>query len=212
MCDPGTQAIGDARDNSSPLDQPTGSCKPNYERRISMDNALFLEIYLGLTRVAHIFAGILWIGLLYFFNFVQAIALPKMEASARPQYQTTILPFTLEVFKWAALATLAFGVLYIIGMASLPPHDYFLTFQFRAIAIGGAMGIVMAYNVWFIILPNQQKIIAAVRDTLANGTAAPADQPKWARTALLASRTNTMLSIPMLFFMVAARHLPSLWS
>ena len=62
----------------------------------------------------------------------------------------------------------------------------------------------MAYNVWMIIWPNQQKIIAAVKDTLENGTAAPAEQPKWARTALLASRTNTMLSIPMLFFMVAA--------
>ena len=70
----------------------------------------------------------------------------------------------------------------------------------------------MAYNVWFIIWPKQQKIIAAVRDTMANGTPAPADQPKWGRVALLASRTNTMLSIPMLFFMVAARNLDILWS
>ena len=70
----------------------------------------------------------------------------------------------------------------------------------------------MAYNVWMIIWPNQQKIIAAVKDTLENGTPAPADQPKWGRTALLASRTNTMLSIPMLFFMVAAVNLPILWN
>ena len=170
------------------------------------------EIYLDLVRVGHIFAGVLWIGLLYYYNFVQAIGLPRMDASARPHYQTSILPFSLEVFRWASLATLVFGIAYIGGIGADIGEAYWTGFQFRAIAIGGTLGIVMAFNVWFIIWPNQQKIISAVRDTLANGTAAPADQPKWARTALLASRTNTMLSIPMLFFMVAARHLPSLWS
>ena len=173
---------------------------------------LFYEIYLDLIRVSHIFAGVLWIGLLYYYNFVQAIALPKMDPSARPHYQTTILPFSLEVFRWAALATVVLGIAYVAGIGGDLGKAYWTGFQFRAIAIGGTIGIVMAYNVWFIIWPNQQKIIAAIRDNMANGTPAPADQPKWARTALLASRTNTMLSIPMLFFMVAARHLPSLWS
>ena len=174
-----------------------------------------MELYYDLVRLGHIWSGILWIGLLYFYNFVQAIALPRMEASARPHYQISILPFSLNVFRWAALATLVFGLAYIIGqeidMAGSGQSYLLDTAAGRSIIIGGILGIIMAYNVWMIIWPNQQKIIAAVRDTVENGTPAPAEQPKWARTALLASRTNTMLSIPMLFFMVAARNLPSLW-
>jgi uncharacterized membrane protein len=170
-----------------------------------------MEVYLDLTRVGHIFSGILWIGILYFYNFIQAIALPRMDASARPHYQTTILPFSLEIFRWASLATLLFGLAFIVGMGIDVGNDYFQSARFYNILIGGGMGIVMAFNVWFIIWPKQQNIIAAVKDTMENGTAAPAEQPKWARTALMASRTNTMLSIPMLFFMVAARNLPSLW-
>jgi uncharacterized membrane protein len=171
-----------------------------------------MEVYLDLTRVGHIFSGILWIGILYFYNFIQAIALPRMDASARPHYQTTILPLSLQVFRWASLATLLFGLAFIVGMGIDVGNDYFQSARFYNILIGGSMGIVMAFNVWFIIWPKQQNIIAAVKDTMENGAAAPAEQPKWARTALLASRTNTMLSIPMLFFMVAARNLPSLWS
>ena len=170
-----------------------------------------MEVYLDLMRVGHIFSGILLIGLLYFYNFVQALALPKMDASARPHYQTSILPFSLNIFRWASLFTLLFGIAFIIGMGIDQGRVYWESARFYNIIIGGGMGIIMAFNVWFIIWPNQQKIIAAVSDTLANGTAAPAEQPKWARTALLASRTNTMLSLPMLFFMVAARNLPSLW-
>ena len=175
----------------------------------------FYAIYYDLIRYGHIFSGILWIGVLYFYNFIQAIALPRMAPEGRPHYQTSILPFSLNVFRWAALSTLVFGLLYIIGQEIERPGDqsYLLeTAAGKSILIGGILGIIMAYNVWMIIWPNQQKIIAAVKDTMENGTAAPADQPKWARTALLASRTNTMLSIPMLFFMVGARNLPSLWS
>ena len=174
-----------------------------------------MEIYYDLVRLGHIFSGILWIGILYFYNFIQAIALPRMEASARPHYQISILPFSLNIFRWAALSTLGFGLLYIIAREIEREGDasYLLeTAAGKSILIGGILGIIMAYNVWMIIWPNQQKIIAAVKDTLENGTPAPADQPKWGRTALLASRTNTMLSIPMLFFMVAARNLESLWS
>ena len=175
-----------------------------------------MEIYYDLTRYGHIFSGILWIGLLYFYNFVQAIALPRMEASARPHYQTSILPFSLNVFRWAALATLIFGLLYIVGQEIERAGDgsgsYLLeTAAGNSILIGGILGIIMAYNVWMIIWPNQQKLIAAVRARIEDENN-PAPDPKWGRTALLASRTNTMLSIPMLFFMVAARNLPSLWS
>ena len=175
----------------------------------------FKEIYFDLTRLGHIWSGILWIGLLYFYNFVQAIALPRMEASARPHYQISILPFSLNVFRWAALSTLVFGLAYIIGqeidMAGSGQSYLLDTAAGRSIIIGGILGIIMAYNVWMIIWPNQQKIISAVRARIEDENN-PAPDPKWGRTALLASRTNTMLSIPMLFFMVAARHLPSLWS
>ena len=173
-----------------------------------------MEVYYDLVRYGHIFSGILWIGLLYFYNFVQAIALPRMEASARPHYQTSILPFSLNVFRWAALATLLFGLLYIITKEIEREGDQSYLIETAAgnsILIGGILGIIMAYNVWMIIWPNQQKIIAAVRARIEDESN-PAPDPKWGRTALLASRTNTMLSIPMLFFMVAARNLPSLWS
>ena len=173
-----------------------------------------MEVYYDLVRYGHIFSGILWIGLLYFYNFVQAIALPRMEASARPHYQTSILPFSLNVFRWAALATLIFGLIYIITKEIEREGDqsYLLeTAAGNSILIGGILGIIMAYNVWMIIWPNQQKLIAAVRARIEDESN-PAPDPKWGRTALLASRTNTMLSIPMLFFMVAARNLPSLWS
>ena len=101
--------------------------------------------------------------------------------------------------------------MYVVAMAA---HDdsYLSSERFKSIVIGGTLGIVMAANVWFIIWPNQKKIIAATTATAKDGTAAPADQPKWARRALLASRTNTMLSFAMLFFMVGAIHLPGLWN
>ena len=169
-----------------------------------------MEISLALVRMFHIFAGILWIGILYYFNFGQALKFPQMEASARSNAVTVLVPHLLNMFRWAALATVVFGVTYVI-LIGIDQPGYYRSGQFYSIGVGGTIGIAMALNVWFIIWPKQQKVIAATRATVADGTPAPAEQPKWARTALLASRTNTMLSIPMLFFMVAARHLPSLW-
>ena len=168
------------------------------------------ELYLALIRMGHIFSGILWIGILYYFNFGQALKFPAMEASARSNVVTVLVPHLLNMFRWSALATVVFGLLYIGSIGSMV-DGYYESNQFRTIVIGGTIGIVMAANVWFIIWPLQQKVIAGTR-AAAEGGSPPADQPKWARTALLASRTNTMLSIPMLFFMVAARHLPSMWS
>jgi uncharacterized membrane protein len=110
------------------------------------------------------------------------------------------------------LATVLFGLAYVLGAVSsdyIP--DYLGSHRFKSILIGGTLGIIMAANVWFIIWPNQKKIIAATSATANNGTPAPAEQPRWGRKALLASRTNTMLSFPMLFFMAGAIHLPSLW-
>ena len=172
-----------------------------------------MEIYFDLVRFGHIFSGITWIGLLYYFNFVQVPSFAQMEPAARSNAIQFLVPRALLWFRWAALATVVFGLAFVLAatMTDYIP-DYTSSTRFKSVVIGGTLGIIMAYNVWFIIWPNQKKIIAAAIATAKDGTPAPADQPKWARTALLASRTNTMLSIPMLFFMVGAIHLPSLWA
>ena len=169
------------------------------------------EIYFDLARLGHIFSGIIWIGLLYYFNFVQTPSFPKMEAGARSQAVQILVPRALLWFRWAALGTVVFGLAYVIA-AAIEIDGYVDSARFKSITIGGTMGIIMAANVWFIIWPNQKKIIAATTATAAEGTPAPPEQPRWARKAALASRTNTMLSVPMLFFMVGAIHLPRLWA
>ena len=174
-----------------------------------MDNGW--EIYLDLVRFGHIIAGITWIGILYYFNFIQVPSFAQMDPAARSNAIQFLVPRALFWFRWAALATVVFGLLYILG-AGMSIDEYFSSYRFKSISIGGPLGIIMAANVWFIIWPNQKKIIAATTATAQEGVAAPADQPKWARKALLASRTNTMLSFPMLFFMAGAVHLPSLWA
>lgn len=162
------------------------------------------QIYFDIGRFLHIFSGIMWIGLLYYLNFAQVPAFAKMDPAARTNAIANLVPRVLFFFRWAALSTVVFGLLYIGGMGALS-SNYFSTGRFWSIAIGGTLGILMASNVWFIIWPNQKKIIAA-----AQGGKPP--DPSWGRKALLASRTNTMFSIPMLFFMVGALHLPALFS
>ncbi len=166
---------------------------------MSLEEAALLDS----LRVMHIFAGITWIGLLYYFNLAQAQAFAQMDPAARTNAITELVPRVLFLFRWAAFFTVVFGVAYI-GAASSFIDTYWDTARFYNIAIGGTMGIIMASNVWFIIWPNQKKIIAAAQ---SGGT----PEPSWGRSATMASRTNTMLSIPMLFFMVAARNLEQLW-
>ncbi len=176
------------------------------------------EIYLDLMRVGHIFAGIAWIGLLYYFNFVQGYAFPKMEGPARNNAIVNLVPQALFVFRWSALATLLFGIAYIGGATAADGSGFEADLfgvdannRFRSVLIGSILGTIMAANVWFIIWPNQKKIIAAVTAMAKEGKPANPDQPKWTRAATLGSRVNVMLSVPMLFFMVAARNLDSLW-
>jgi uncharacterized membrane protein len=170
------------------------------------------ETYLGILRWFHIFSGIVWIGLLYYFNFVQGAAFPKMEPAARANATMFLVPRALFWFRYGALFTVLFGILWIVLRALQWededfPGSYFETDAFKAIVVGGGLGIIMFLNVWGIIWPNQKKIIAATTATATQGTAAPPEQPKWARTAFLASRANVMLSVPMLFFMISAGHL-----
>jgi uncharacterized membrane protein len=149
-------------------------------------------------RWLHIGSGVMWIGLLWYFNFVQTPSMPKIPDEHKPAISKVIAPAALFWFRWAALATLVTGLLlatmnqYIVQALSIAP-------PVRAIGIGMWMGIIMAFNVWFIIWPNQKKILGIVP--------AEADvKAKAARMAGMASRINTMLSIPMLYCMAAQSH------
>ena len=173
------------------------------------------EEWLAVIRFFHIISATTWIGLLYYFNLVQGQAFGKMEAPARMNAVQHLASRALFYFRWSALATVVFGIMWIAVRHMQFQNDfdtsYFETDAFKSIAVGGTIGIIMMLNVWAIIWPNQKKIIAATTATATQGAAAPPDQPKWARMALLASRANVMFSIPMLFFMVASAHLSSIW-
>ncbi|MDB4210732.1 urate hydroxylase PuuD [Gammaproteobacteria bacterium] len=147
-----------------------------------------MEAYLGtvLIRFAHIFFGILWIGLLYYFNFVQTEYFKESEASAKADVVQKLVPNALWYFRWAAAFTFLTGF-YLL---------YFLSITVNVgILLGALMGTIMAANVWFIIWPNQKKVIAGAPDAADAGAKAG-----------LASRTNTLLSIPMLYLMVYSAH------
>ena len=149
-----------------------------------------------IARWLHIFAGIVWIGLLYYFNFVQAVAMPKAKADNTAAGITKhIAPQALLWFRWAALATWLIGAYYLerggIGIG----NAFMLKGTAAAIGVGVWLGTIMLFNVWVLIWPNQKKVLGIVQ-------ADDATKAKAARIAFLASRTNTMLSIPMLFFMV----------
>lgn len=148
-----------------------------------------------LFRWLHVMSGILWIGLLYYFNFVQIPSMPKIPDEHKPAIGKVIAPTALFFFRWAALATVLFGLLTALHLGYLVEA---LTFRagFVTIGIGMWLALIMAFNVWFLIWPNQKKALGIVE--------ADADTKKAAaRTAMLVSRTNTMLSIPMLYCMVA---------
>ncbi len=142
----------------------------------------------------HVLIGILWIGLLYFFNLLQLQSMPKMvEAGAAKPYTQIILPKALFLFRHAALWTVITGIVYyVLGrgkVQGIPSPE---------IMVGMLLGIIMAFNVWVLIWPNQKKIIAGALEGDA--------LTKAKRTAFLASRTNAWLSLPMLACMVAANH------
>jgi len=150
----------------------------------------------------HVIIGILWIGLLYFFNLVQVQSMPKMtEAGAAKPYTQIILPKALFFFRHAALWTVITGIAYYyVGRGGFtgPPSGELAGIPSGEIMVGMLLGIIMAGNVWFIIWPNQKKIIAGELEGDALNKAK--------RMAFLASRTNAWLSIPMLIGMISANH------
>jgi uncharacterized membrane protein len=150
-------------------------------------------------RWLHVTAGVMWIGLLWYFNFVQTPSMPKIPDEQKPAISKVIAPAALFFFRWAAAATVLFGLLtagsngYLGAALTLQP-------PVATIGIGMWLALIMAINVWAIIWPNQKKVLGLVP--------ADADAKKSAgRIAMLASRTNTMLSIPMLYCMVAQQNI-----
>lgn len=157
---------------------------------------------LMLDRWLHIMAGITWIGLLYYFNFIQVPAMGKAKAGriAADIVPKVIAPSALLWFRYAALVTWVSGAYYLMSAAHLGFADAFMLKGASAvIGIGAWLGTIMFFNVWVLIWPNQQKVLGLKK---ANKN----EKDRAARVALLASRTNTMLSIPMVFFMVAGPH------
>ena len=155
-------------------------------------------IQLGIGRWLHIISGVMWIGLLYYFNFVQVPALAEAGKDGTGAGITKhVAPRALFWFRWAAVATWLFGAL-LLG-AGFFKAFFFLDRAFYAIGVGAWLGTIMIFNVWVLIWPNQQKI-------LGMKPATDEEKGRARRVAFLASRTNTMLSIPMLFFMAAAGH------
>ena len=160
-----------------------------------------------LVRYIHIMVAIMWIGLLWYFNFVQIPNMPKIPDEQKPAIGKVIAPSALFYFRWAALLTVISGL--ILATLEGYVHDAMLLsfnsgiLKNTAIGIGMWLGIIMAFNVWFVIWPNQKRALGMVECD-------PELKAKSARTAMLFSRTNTLLSLPMLLCMVGAQHLLSI--
>jgi uncharacterized membrane protein len=175
---------------------------------------VLIVVYLGLAGVGageadwggiiirwiHFLAGITWIGLLYFFNLINAAFMKSLDGPTKNIVIPKLMPSALNWFRHGATVTVLAGILLYVKLYMNGGTGAY------ALAIGGLLGIIMMVNVHAIIWPNQKKIIAAVT-AASQGTPAPAEMAQWGRTALLASRVNFMLSIPMLFFMGAGSHL-----
>jgi uncharacterized membrane protein len=171
------------------------------------DVALFTqEGLVMILRWVHFFAGVAWIGHLYYFNFVQAPFFAEIDAPTKNTAFVKLVPKALWWFRYGALYTFLSGII----MLAIAGHDYksdfFLTSYGVYIYTGALLGTLMFLNVWTIIWPKQQILIANAEAVLAGKPANP-EAAKVAPQALLASRTNVLFSIPMLFFMGASRHL-----
>ena len=183
---------------------------------LALSIILFLGLFFGgnmsfdqlfwswLFRYFHVLSGVMWIGLLWYLNFVQIPSMPKFTEEQKPAITKIIAPAVLFWFRWAALATIITGLIvaylngYVhqaltLGIGSGGGKD-------TAIGIGMWLGLIMAYNVWFIIWPNQKKALGIVE-------CPPEEKPKCLKKAVITSRINTLLSLPMLLTMVMAQNL-----
>ena len=165
----------------------------------------------GAFRMAHVIVAIMWMGLLWFFNFVQTPAYAEMDAASRNNALDKLTWRALWWFRWAAAATVAFGVCsFSVSAGSRVPTSTAKTSgstlpPVRRCLIGILFGIVMFLNVWLIIWPKQQIVIGNARNLIAGGEANP-DAAAAGRAGAMASRQNTIFSLPLLVFMVGASH------
>jgi uncharacterized membrane protein len=151
-------------------------------------------------RWLHVFFGITWIGLLYYFNFVQIPTMPKVPAELKPGVSKFIAPVALFYFRWAAVFTVLTGLI-IAWLMGYVREAFEFQQGFRLIGVGMYLALIMAANVWFVIWPNQKRALGLVE-------ADDASKAKSARIAMLASRTNTLLSVPMLVAMATFQSNP----
>ena len=157
-----------------------------------------------LLRYIHVIVAIMWIGLLWYFNFVQIPNMSKIPDEQKPAIGKVIAPAALFYFRWAAALTVLSGLILALFNGYL--HDAMTLSigsgipKHTAIGIGMWLGVIMAFNVWFVIWPNQKRALGIV-------DCEPELKAKSAKTAMLFSRTNTLLSLPMLLAMVAAQNL-----
>jgi len=184
---------------------------------IALAVLLFLGLFFGggnwafdqmfwswLFRYFHVLSGVMWIGLLWYLNFIQIPSMPKIPDEQKPAIGKVIAPAVLFWFRWAALSTIITGL--IVAYLNGYIHEALVLGigsgggKSTAIGIGMWLGLMMAFNVWFIIWPNQKRVLGMVECT-------PEEKAKSARTAMLYSRTNTLLSLPMLLAMVMAQNL-----
>ena len=162
-----------------------------------MELALLAENSLAfLTRWVHLLAGVTWIGLLYYFNFIQGEYFKEADGGAKSNVIQLMVPRALWWFRWGAMFTFLSGV-YLIYLKHLSG---------MGIMIGAIMGIIMFLNVWLIIWPNQKIVIASAKQVAGGGDALPGAAAALGKAGL-ASRTNTLFSVPMLFFMASSIHL-----
>ena len=184
---------------------------------IALSLILFIGLFFGnggfdfdtlfwswLFRYFHVLSGIMWIGLLWYLNFVQIPSMPKITDEQKPAITKVIAPAVLFWFRWAALATIVTGL--IVAYLNGYVHQALMVGigsgggKNTAIGIGMWLGLIMAFNVWFIIWPNQKKALGIVDAT-------PEEKPVALKKAVMASRVNTLLSLPMLLAMVSAQNL-----
>jgi len=149
-------------------------------------------------RWLHVMVGVMWIGLLWYFNFVQIPSMPKIPDEHKPAISKVIAPEALFWFRYSALLTVVTGL--IVAWLNGYGHDALMLGEgYQAIGIGMWLAIIMAINVWFVIWPNQKRALGIV-------DAEPEVKAKSAKVAMLTSRTNTLLSVPMLYLMVAQQN------
>ncbi|MFQ5985426.1 MAG: urate hydroxylase PuuD [Alphaproteobacteria bacterium] len=171
-----------------------------HDQGLALDRAWWAFLF----RWLHVLSGVMWIGLLWYFNFVQIPSMPKIPDEQKPAVSKVIAPEALFWFRWGAMATIITGLILAalngyIGEAILIGLIDGVA-KHTAIGIGMWLGAIMWFNVWFVIWPNQKKALGIVE-------VGDDEKKRAARTAMLFSRTNTLLSIPMFYAMVAAQNI-----